>query len=82
MTHLSLKEGMKHWKGKGRAAYKSEMKQLHLRDKFNPNHYKDLNRYQKKIILESQMFLKEKRDGTIKGRGLAGGNKQRKFTPK
>jgi hypothetical protein len=31
---------------------------------------------QRQTILESHMFLKEKRDGSIKGRTVAGGNKQ------
>jgi hypothetical protein len=29
------------------------------------------------MVLESHMFLKEKRDGSLKGRTVAGGNKQR-----
>ena len=51
MTQLSLKSGMKSWKGKGRAETKYEMKQLHLRDNFKPEHYIYLNEYQKKSIL-------------------------------
>ena len=37
---------------------------------------------EKREILESHMFLKLKRDGTIKGRTVAGGNKQRDFISK
>jgi len=33
-------------------------------------------------VLESHMFLKEKRDGKIKGRTVAGGNKQRDYISK
>ena len=33
-------------------------------------------------ILEYQLFLKEKRDGTIKGITVAGGKKQRDFISK
>ena len=36
----------------------------------------------KKKALESHLFLKEKRDLSIKGRLVAGGNKQRSFTDK
>ena len=77
MTQLSLKVCMKRWKGKGQAEAKSEIKQLHLRDSFNPNHYIDLNGYKKTSILESHMFFKENRDSKIKGRTVVGGNKQR-----
>ena len=82
MTQLSLKAGMKEWGGKARKAAYSEMKQLHLRTTFRPMHWKELSKQQKECVLESHMFLKEKRDGTIKGRTVAGGNKQRDFISK
>ena len=34
------------------------------------------------MVLESYMFLKEKRDGKTKGRTVAGGNKQRGYISK
>jgi hypothetical protein len=34
------------------------------------------------MILESHIFLKEKRTGEIKGRTMAGGNKQRDYISK
>ena len=71
MTQLFLKEGIKHCKGKGQAADKSEIKQLHFRDTFKPNKYINLNKDQNKSILESHMFLKEKIYGKIKGRTMA-----------
>ena len=43
MTQLSLKAGMKRWKGKWRAADKSETNQMNLIDIFKPKHYRDLN---------------------------------------
>jgi hypothetical protein len=82
MTQLSLKAGLKQWGEKAKAAVHSEMKQLHLRDTFKPLHWGDLNETQRKSVLESHMFLKEKRDGKIKGRTVAGGNKQRDFISK
>jgi hypothetical protein len=42
------------------------MKQLHFRNTFKPLHWKDLSETQRLTILESHMFLKEKRDGSIK----------------
>ena len=58
------------------------MKQLHLRDTFKPRHFHDLTRKEKAKVLESQMFLKEKRSSEIKGQTVAGGNKQRDFISK
>ena len=81
-TQLSLNMGLKTWKDKGRSAAQAEMKQLHMRDTFIPKHYKDLDVVQRKSILESRMFLKEKKNGDIKGRTVARGNKQRDFIPK
>ena len=82
MTQLSLKTGMKRWKEKGLEAAKSEINQLHLRYTCNTKHYKDINKDQNNSILESYMFLKEKIDGIIKGRTVAGVNNQREFTSK
>jgi hypothetical protein len=49
-----------------------------MRDTFKPQNAKELSSNQKKGALELLMFLKEKRDGTIKGRTCADGMKQRK----
>ena len=82
MTQLSLKVGLKTWGDRASEAVHSEMKQLHFRDTFQPKHWKDLDESQRKSVLESHMFLKEKRDGKIKGRTVAGGNKQRDYISK
>ena len=58
------------------------MKQLHFRDTFKPKHWRELNNIQRQTVLESHMFLKEKRSGKIKGRTVAGGNKQWDFISK
>ena len=73
---------MNRWKGKRKAADKSETKQLHFIYTLKPKHYRGINEDKKKSILEYQMFLKEKKDVTIKGRTVAGGNKQRDFITK
>jgi hypothetical protein len=36
----------------------------------------EMKQFQKQTVLESHMFLKKKREGKIKGRTVAGGNKQ------
>jgi hypothetical protein len=48
-----------------------------VRDTFKPQNAEELITDQKKGALESLMFLKEKRDETIKGRTCADGRKQR-----
>jgi hypothetical protein len=82
MTQLSLKAGLKAWGDEAQKAVHSEMKQLHFRDTFNPMRWNELTHAQKASVLESHMFLKEKRTGEIKGRTVAGGNKQRDFITK
>ena len=61
---------------------KSEMRQLHLHGTFEPQQRHELSSKEKYKVLESHIFLKLKRDGTIKGRAVAGGNKQRDFISK
>jgi hypothetical protein len=82
MTQISLKAGLKEWGKKGFKAAHSEMKQLHLRKTFKPKHWRELSKSQRQTVLESHMFLKLKRDGKIKGRTVAGGNKQRDYISK
>lgn len=82
MTQLSLRAGLKAWGKPATDAVRSEMKQLHMRDTFRPVRYDELSHRQRDTILESHLFLKEKRDGKIKGRRVAGGNKQRGYISK
>ena len=58
------------------------MKQLHFRNTFKPMHWKELDETQRKSILESHIFLKQKRDGKIKGQTVTGGNEQRDYISK
>jgi hypothetical protein len=73
MTQYSLKKGLKKFKEVGEEAVPKELLQLHMRDTFKPQNAKELSTDQKKGALESLMFLKEKRDGNIKGRTCADG---------
>ena len=79
MTQLSMQAGLKRWKQAGEDAITSELKQLHFRDTFLPVNPKNLSKQDFDNVLESHLFLKQKRDDTIKGRMVAGGNKQRGF---
>ena len=76
MTQLSIKVVLNNWGEKGRKDVKSEMKHIHLRDTFDPQYRHELSTKEKSEVLESHMFLKLKRDGNIKGRSVAGGNKK------
>jgi hypothetical protein len=77
MTQYSLKKGLKKLKEVGEEVVSKELLQLHMRDTLKPQNAEELNANQKKGELESLMFLKEKRDRTIKGRTCADGRKQR-----
>jgi hypothetical protein len=44
-----------------------------MRETFAPQHISDLTEEEKQEALESPVFLKEKRDGTIKARACADG---------
>jgi hypothetical protein len=82
MTQLSLEAGLKEWGDRAFTAARSEMKQLHLWNTFNPKHWRELSQVQRQTVLESHMFLKQKRDGNIKGRTTSGGNKQQDYISK
>ena len=75
MAQLSLKSGIREWGDKAYTAVQSKMKELHFRNAFKPKHWRELTHTQRQTVLETYMFLKETRDGEIKGRAVAGGNK-------
>ena len=82
MTQLFFKVGLKEWGNKLHNDVHSETKQLHFRNTFKPIHCKQLYNTQSRIVLEYHMFLKQKRDGKIKGQTVAGVNKQRDYISK
>ena len=77
MTQILLKSVLKEWGTKVHNDVNSGMKQPHFRNMFKPLHWKELDNTQRNSILESHMFLKQKRYGEIKGQTVDGGNKQR-----
>jgi hypothetical protein len=77
MAQFSMKAGLKRFKERGEEAITKELSQLHFRDTFEPIKPKDLNEEERLQVLESHLFLKEKRDTTVKGQMVARGNKQR-----
>jgi hypothetical protein len=77
MTQYSLKKGLRKFQKVVESAVSKELKQLHMRYTFTPQDSGKLSDAQKRGALESLMFPKEQRDGTIKGRACAYGRKQR-----
>jgi hypothetical protein len=82
LTQLSLKAALKQWGEDAHIAVEAEAKQLHWHNSFEPVHYKEIDKDQRKQILESHIFVKKKRSGQLKARKVAGGNKQRDFISK
>jgi hypothetical protein len=76
LVQFSMKAGLKRFKERGEEGVTKELSQLHFRDTFEPINPKDLNEEERLQVLESHLFLKEKRDTTVKGQMVAGGNKQ------
>ena len=72
-----MKRGLKKFKKKGEKAVTAELEQLHRRDAFRPARTDNLTEKQKHESLALIIFLKEKQDESIKGRGLADGRIQR-----
>ena len=82
LTQLSMKAGLKEWGKDAKKAVFDEMRQLHVRKTFVPKHWHQLSKEQRACVLEAHLFLKQISDGTIKGRAVAGGNKQQDYISK
>jgi hypothetical protein len=78
-TKLSLKAVIKAWGKDATNAAEAEMKQLHWQNSFMPKLWNKLSPKQKEKVLESHIFITQKRSGEIKGRTVAGGNKQQGY---
>ena len=58
------------------------MKQTHFRNTFITMHRRELTYEERQMVLESHMFIKDKLYGKIKGRTVAGENRQRVYITK
>ena len=76
-TQLSTKAGMRKWGEPATEAVSTELEKLHNRDTFKPVNHRSISKKEYEKVLESHLFLKQKCDESIKGRMVAGGNKQR-----
>ena len=77
MAHMSVKQVTKAF-GHDRTnkACVAELKQIHMRNTFVRKHRHELTTKQKARMVESFIFLNEKRSGEIKAREVLGGNVQ------
>lgn len=75
-TQYSLKAGLKKFGKQGEAAVSKELMQFHDLSVFVPIDARQLTKEQRAAALASLMFLKEKKDGTVKARACADGRKQ------
>ena len=82
MTQHGIRKGLQLFGKAGVDAVLKELTQLHERGVLEPKNAQQLDDEQRKDALQYLMFLKAKRNGTIKGRGCADGRKQRVHTTK
>ena len=80
MSQYSLKAGLRRFGKQGELAVTKELGQFHDLNVFVPVDHKTLTEDDHRQALASLIFLKEKRDGTIKARACADGRKQRDTT--
>jgi hypothetical protein len=74
-----MKAGLKRFGRKGEAAVFKELNQLRLRETFEPVDSMQLSSKERKKVMESHVFLKHKRDDSIKGGMVAGGKKTSRY---
>jgi hypothetical protein len=82
MIQYNLKQGIRKFGNPGKAAVMTELQQLYHQDVMIPINKYDLTATERKGVLQYLMFLKEKRCGTIKGRGCTDGRPQRDYMTK
>ncbi len=77
LVHYSMGAGIKKFKERGEAGGTKELTQMHDMDKFCPAVRELLTKEERVKALSSLMFLKEKRDQSVKARLCADSQKQR-----
>jgi hypothetical protein len=82
MMQLNVQEGLKAYGKKGDEAIMKEIAQLHTRKALLPCNRNGMTYDERKKALRYLMFLKEKRDRSIKARGCADGIPQHIYTNK
>ena len=82
MTQYGLKAGLRKFGERAGKAAAKELKTLHVMNTWKPKHYHELLKEQRSKALSSLIFIKEKWDGTMKGRACVDGSPQQKTIPK
>jgi hypothetical protein len=82
MTQFNMHRGIKEFGIDGVEAVLLELQQLHDSGVLKPVQASSISAEEIHCALAYLMFLKQKRDGKIKGRGCADGRKQRQFINK
>ena len=67
---------------RGEEAVEGEVQHIHTTEGFQPTHWYELTKEERTKALKCLMYLKEKRDGRIKGSECAGGRPQQAYTKK
>ena len=62
-----MKAVIQRWGEPATEAVSTELEQPHYRDTFDPVNYRSLSKKKYAKVLESHLFLKQKRDKLIKG---------------
>jgi len=82
MTQMKVREGLKEFGEKGNKSLIKELNQLHRQQALLPIQREDTLHEEKKRALWYLMFLKEKRDSSIKARGCTDSTLQWEYTTK
>ena len=82
ITQMNVKEGIKKYGDKGNDPLMKELQQLYVNQALLSLKKEEMSYKQRKEALRYLMFLKEKRDGSIKARRCADGCSQRAYTTK
>ena len=77
MAQVSMKAGIKKWGQKAKDGVQKELNQFHYMSVFHSVMADTLSEKQKNEAVKMLMFLKEKNDDSIKGRGCADGRMQK-----
>ena len=67
LTQYGMRKGLQVFGDQGLEVIKKEIQQLHDLDVITPTNVESMTKQQKSRALSYLMFLKEKRDGNIKG---------------
>ena len=74
--HMGWRKGLKLFGEKGEEAVEKELQQIYDLEEFQPKHWYEITKEERTKALTYLMYLKEKRDGRIKGRRCADGQSQ------